>query len=96
MEALPRVFFRKPDGRRKGLIFSFLSLICLLGWVYFGVVLAESHILLFLGIALAFSGAAESLPPDQRRSAGILRVVAVGILVIFLVLLALAPDVILD
>ena len=94
MEVLPRMLFREPDGRRKGLLFSFLSFICLLGWVYFGVVLDGPHFLLFLGIALGFSGFAESLPPDRRRSAGVLRILGVGILVVFLVLLASVPELI--
>lgn len=85
------MLFREPDGRRKGLLFSLLSFICILGWVYFGIVLNGPHIMLFLGIAFAFYGAAESLSPDRQRSAGALRVLGVGILVVFLVL-TLAPE----
>jgi hypothetical protein len=96
MEALHRLLFREPDGQRKGLIFLFLSFICLLGWVYSGIVLDGPHFFLFMGIALAFSGLAESMPPGRQRSAGILRILAVGILVVFLVLLASIPELILD
>jgi hypothetical protein len=90
-----RLLFRESDGRRKGLLFSLLSLICLLGWVYSGVVLDGTHFLLFLGTALAFSGVAESLPPDRQRLAGVLRTLALGILGFFLVLLASVPDLLL-
>jgi len=95
MEILSRIVFREPDGRRKGLVFSSLSVICLLAWVYTGVVLDSSHFFLFMGLALGFSGLAESLSPDRRRSAGVLRILAVGILVIFLGLLASAPELLL-
>ncbi|WP_135851587.1 hypothetical protein [Halorussus salinus] len=96
MEVLQRTLFREPDGRRKGLLFSFLSSVCLLVWVYSGVVLDGFHLFLFSGIAFALSGFAESLPPDRRRSAGVLRTLAVGLLVVFLVLLASVPELILD
>jgi hypothetical protein len=92
MGILPRMVFREPDGRRKGLVFSSLSFMCLLVWVYTGIVLNGSNFFLFMGLALGFSGLAESLSPNQRRSAGVLRIVAVGILVIFLVLLAPVPE----
>ena len=96
MAVLPRMLLREPDGRRKGLIFFLLSSISLLGWVYSGVVLDGFHFFLFVGLALALSGVAESLPPDRQRSAGRLRIVAVGILVVFLVLLASVPELLLD
>lgn len=96
MEVLHRVLFREPDGRRKGLLFSLLSFICFLGWMYSGLVLDGPHILLFLGIALAFSGFAETLPSGRQRSAGVLRILALGILIVFLVLLATVPELILD
>lgn len=95
MTVASEVLFREPDGRRKGLLFSLLSLACLLGWAYIGVVLTGSHFLLFLGIALAFSGVAESLPPDRRREAGALRLLAVGLLAVFILLLASAPELLL-
>lgn len=96
MGIFQRMVFRKPDGRRKGLIFLSLSSICLLVWVYTGIVLNSSHFFLFTGLALGFSGFAESLPQERRRSAGILRTVAVGILVMFLGLLASIPELLLE
>ncbi len=86
------MLFREPDGRRKGLLFSLFSFICILGWVYFGIVLNGPHNMLFLGIAFAFSGLAESLPPSRQRSAGVLRILGLGILVVFLALLIVVPE----
>ena len=96
MRPLLGVLFREPDGPKKGVLFALLSLACLLTWVYIGVVLDGSHFLLFLGVAFGCSGCAESLPPNRRRSAGVLRVAAVGILVIFLALLAPGPELLLE
>ncbi len=92
MGIFQRIVFRKPDGRRKGFIFLSLSSICLLAWVYTSIVLNSSHFFLFTGLALGLSGFAESLPIERRRLAGILRIVAVGILVMFLGLLASVPE----
>lgn len=84
--------FREPDGRRKGLVFLSFSFISLLAWVYTGVVLDVSHLFFFLGLAFGFSGFAESLSPERRRSAGVLRIVAVGILVVSIILPLLIPE----
>jgi hypothetical protein len=86
------MLFREPDGRRKGLLFSLFSFVCILGWGYFGIVLDGPHIMLFLGIAFAFSGVAESLPPNRRRQAGVLRILGLGILGVLIVLLTLVPE----
>ena len=94
MEAVQRVLFREPDGRREGLLFSLISFICILGWVYFGIVLNGPHNMLFLGSSFAFSGLAESLPPNRYRSAGVLRILGFGILGVFIVLLILRPELI--
>ncbi|MFC6723271.1 hypothetical protein ACFQE1_02450 [Halobium palmae] len=95
MEILPQMLFREPDGRRKGLLFSLLSFICILAWANFGVVLDGPHFFLFLGVALAFSGFAESLPSDRGHSAAVLRILAVGVLLVFVVLLASVPELLL-
>lgn len=96
MDTFRRVMLREPDGRRKGLVFASLSLTCLLLWVYIGVVLDGSHVLLYMGVAFGCSGCAESLPPDRRRSAGVLRAAAVSIPVIMLALLVSAPELIFE
>lgn len=92
MGTFRRMMLREPDGRKKGLMFASLSLLCLVIWGYLGVILDGSHSLLFMGVAFGCSGCAESLPPNRRRSAGALRVAAVGMLVIYLALLASAPE----
>ena len=92
MEALQRILFREPDRQRQGLFFALLSVVCILWWVYFGIVLDGSHSMLFLGIAFAFYGIAGSLPPKQQRSAGTLRILGIGVLGVFLALLVFVPD----
>jgi hypothetical protein len=92
VEAVQQILFREPDGRRKGLLFSLFSFVCILGWVYFGVILDGPHVMLFLGIAFAFSGVAESLSPNRQRSAGVLRILGLGILVVLIVLLTVVPE----
>ncbi|WP_209490590.1 hypothetical protein [Halolamina salifodinae] len=92
MKAVQRMLFREPDGRRTGLVFFLLSFICLLGLVYFGALLDGLYTLHFTGISLALLGFAESLPLNRRRSAGRLRILAVGILAVFLALLILVPE----
>lgn len=86
------MLFREPDGRQKGLLFSLFAFVCILGWVYFGIVLDGPHNMLFLGIAFAFSGVAEFLPPSRRRSAGVLRILGLSTLVVFVVLLISVPE----
>jgi hypothetical protein len=86
------MLFREPDGQRTGLLFSLFSLICIVGWVYFGLVLDGPHIMLFLSISFAFSGIAESLPPARQRSAGVLRMLGLGVLTVLVVLLILVPE----
>jgi hypothetical protein len=95
MENHPRVFFTEPGGRRTGLLFLFFSFVCLLAWVGFGIASDGPHVLLVMGIAFALSGLAESLPAGRQRVAGVLRIVAVGILVGFIVLGASAPELLL-
>ena len=92
MMALQRILFREPDGQWQGLFFALLSVVCILWWVYFGIVLNGSHNMLFLGIAFAFYGIAESLQPKQYRFAGALRILGIGVLGVFLALLVFVPD----
>lgn len=94
MEIPSRFFFSEPSGRWTGLVLLSGSFIPLLGYVYFGVMLDGPRHLLILGVAFAPSGTAESLPKDRPWLTGVLRIVAIGILVGMLVLLAVAPEVI--
>lgn len=92
MEILHRMLFREPDGRNGGLVFIFLSFICLLGLVYFGALLDGPYALHFIGISLALIGFAETMPSDRQRSAGVLRILGLGIVVVLLVLLVTVPE----
>jgi hypothetical protein len=92
MAALQQILFREPDNRWRGPFFVLLSVVCILWWVYFGIVLNGSHSMLFLSIAFAFYGVAESLPSNQQRSAGFLRILSIGTLSVFLALLVFIPD----
>ena len=94
MKSLQQMFFREPDGRKQAFTTLFLSSICLLMWGYIGIILDGSRLLLFIGIAFGVAGVAEMLPPNQRRSAGVLRLVAVSIMIIFLGLLVTTPELI--
>lgn len=95
METLRGMLFREPDGRRQGLVFFLLSFGCLLGWVYSTIALDGFLQFLFFGIAFGLVGFAESLPMERRRSAGAIRILAVGVLVVFLLLLASVPELLL-
>ncbi|ERG93759.1 hypothetical protein [Haloquadratum walsbyi] len=94
MEVVRQKLFREPDGRAKALPQLLLSLIAFLAWGYIGVVLGGSRLLLVMGIASGCAGVAELLPPDHRRSAGILRILGISAIIIFLGLLATNPELI--
>ena len=96
MNVYPRMLFREPDERKGGLVFIFLSFICFIGLVYFGALLDGPYTLHFFGISLALLGFAEVLPTDRRHLAGLLRIGAISILVGFLVLLASAPELVMN
>jgi hypothetical protein len=89
------LFSNEPKGRRTGLVYLSLSFLSLLGWAYYGLLHGGPHMLLALGVSFAFTGAAESLPTDRQRLAGVLRLVAVGILACFLLLVVAVPEVVL-
>ena len=92
MEIHPRLLFNEPRGQRTGLTFVSLSFVCFLGYAYFGILLNGPYHLLIMGVAFVLTGFAELLPPNRRRLAGLLRVLAVGILVGMVVLLVFAPE----
>lgn len=92
MSALSSVVFREPEGRRTGVAFALLAAGCLLAGGYVAVVRGGSRFLLVLGVGFGCTGLAESLPPDRRRSAGLLRLVALAVLVAVLGLLVSVPD----
>ena len=64
-------------------------------YVYFGV-FGNSYSIheLFLAGAFALSGLAESLPKEQQRTAGVLRVTAILVPLITIAILVIAPEII--
>lgn len=91
MEAPSRLLFDEPSGRRTGLVFIALSVVCFVGYVYFAILQDGPHLLLPMGVAIGLSGVAESMPTDRRRLAAGLRLLAIGIAVGVLVVLAVRP-----
>ena len=69
------------------------ALIFLAGYVYFGVFgdSSTTYELFFVG-AFALSGTAESLRPERRRMAGVLRAAAVLTLLSMMAIVAIAPE----
>ena len=92
MEVVRQKLFREPDGRAKAFPLLFISSIGFLAWGYIGVVLNGSHFLLGMSIASGLGGITELLPPEQRRLAGILRILGISTIVVFLGLLATNPE----
>lgn len=84
--------FNEPNGRRIGLLYLSLAFLMLIAHSYFAVLRDGPRHMLFLGVAFALSGVAESLPPDRRRMAGVLRMSAISSAVILLLLLYFNPD----
>jgi hypothetical protein len=87
------VVFAAPSGRRHALVMfsGAIAFLCL--YVYYGLLgEADSIAGLFLLFGCVLSGIAESLPTDQRRLAGVLRIAAVMLLLCLLVALGVAPE----
>ncbi|PYZ02553.1 hypothetical protein C8039_01055 [Halogeometricum sp. wsp3] len=82
---IQRMLFREPDGRQKGLLFSLFSFICILGSLLCGIVLDGLHNMLFVGIDVCELWVEEFVPPNRRRSAGVLRMLGIGTLVVFVI-----------
>jgi hypothetical protein len=92
MNIVRQKLFREPDGRAVAFPLLFISSIGLLAWGYIGVVLNGSHFLLGISTVIGFGGITELLPPEQRRLAGILRILGISVIVVFLGLLATNPE----
>lgn len=84
--------FKGPNGRKIGLLYLSLAFLVLIAHLYFAVLLDGPRHMLFLGVAFALSGVAESLPQDRRRMAGVLRITAIGVAVILLLLIFFNPE----
>lgn len=84
----------EPSGQPAAAVMFSGALIFLALYVYFGVFGDSSSIYeLFMVGALALSGTAESLPKGRRRTAGVLRVTAILVLLIMIGVLAIAPEI---
>jgi peptidoglycan/LPS O-acetylase OafA/YrhL len=88
------VTFSEPAGRPNTLVqfAAALAVSCL--YVHSGVVAdsTSNGWSLVMAVGSALSGAAESLPEDRRRTAGVLRLTAVLALLCLLVAAVLAPE----
>lgn len=91
---IDQTLFSEPSGRLLGLVYLCGGL--LLSGVYgYYVVLRDftpGSFLLFMSAGMVLSGIAESLPKARRRTAGILRLTAISVLVSLLVVIFLSPE----
>jgi hypothetical protein len=92
------VLLNEPQGRPNSLVQlgSSLCLSCL--FVYYWTVGSAGEVLfvLFLVVGSALSGIAESLPENRRRVAGVLRLIALLVLVSSIVFLIITPELIIN
>ena len=96
-DQIDRYVFREPSGWRKGLVFSVFSVIWFGMYAYFGLLHNSGSVSdLITGVAFALVAGAELLPKDRRRTAGVLRLAAIGILAVLLGLMLLVPDMVLN
>ncbi|PCR92723.1 hypothetical protein CP557_12910 [Natrinema ejinorense] len=71
-----------------------ISLFLLVFYVYYGILLdVPSLNLLIMAVGFALAGAAEFLPTERRRTAGVLRVSAILLLIGLLALIVFAPEI---
>ncbi|WP_380680532.1 hypothetical protein [Salinigranum sp. GCM10025319] len=81
------VVFSEPSGCRHAIV-MFAGALAFAGlYVYYGII-GE----FFLLVGCVLSGIAESLPTERRRTAGVLRVTAILVLVGLLATVAVAPE----
>ncbi len=93
---IKRYLFRESDGRSEALLFFVFSLVFVGLYVSFGRPLrGGSASTLIVAVAFGLVGFAESLPKDRRIFSGVLRILALCLLVTLVALSVLAPEVIL-
>ncbi|AUV83481.1 hypothetical protein C2R22_19050 [Salinigranum rubrum] len=87
------VLFSEPSGRRHAAVMFSGALVLLSLYVYY-TLFGESASLggVFLMVGCALSGLAESLPKERRRTAGVLRLTAMFVLVCLLGAVVFAPE----
>ncbi|WP_144904181.1 hypothetical protein [Halobellus captivus] len=85
--------FSEPSGRPAAAVMFAGSLAFAALYAYNWIV-GESAFLggLFMLVGSALSGVAESLPKDQRRVAGVLRITAILVLLSLLAVIVVAPE----
>jgi peptidoglycan/LPS O-acetylase OafA/YrhL len=88
-----KVLFSEPSGRRYAAV-MFAGALAFVGLYLTAWFIDESvpRFALFLLVGSALSGIAEALPKDRRRTAGVLRVLAILVLVCLLALIIFAPE----
>ena len=93
---IKRFVFSEPAGRLNAAILFSGSLLMMSIYVYYGLLRgASTSYALVFAVGFALSGGAESLPSDQRRAAGGLRIAASLLLIGFIGLTVFAPEVVL-
>ena len=93
--AIKRFVFSEPSGRLSAAIQFSGSLLMLSIYVYYGLLRgASTSYTLVLAVGFALSGIAESLPSERRRAAGGLRIAASLLLIGFIGLTVLAPEIV--
>jgi hypothetical protein len=90
------IIFSEPSGRRHALVM--FSAAVIFSSVYLSAAFegrgADVRWVFFLIAGMTFSGLAESLPEDNRRAAGLLRLLAVAAPASLIALLVVAPEVV--
>ncbi|WP_372479349.1 hypothetical protein ACAH01_12095 [Halomicrobium sp. HM KBTZ05] len=86
------VVLNEPAGSPKTLV-MFFGAVLFVGVYAYGALRGSSNtFLLVMAAGFVLSGIAESLPTDRRRTAGVLRVTAILILLALVAVVLFAPD----
>ncbi|MFC5278170.1 hypothetical protein ACFPM1_05255 [Halorubrum rubrum] len=91
---LSDLVFSEPSGRTNALV-QFAGALAFLGLYGYSRIAGDadpSDWLLVMALGAVLAGTAESLPNDRKRTAGVLRLAAVLVLLCLLVAIVLAPE----
>jgi hypothetical protein len=80
--------FKEPEGGRRAWIFVLIGCYFLIETVFFRRELSDRLAYLIFGVAVLSFGAAESLPRNQTRLAGLLRIGGITLMVLILAIRA--------
>jgi len=91
---ISEVLFKEPQGRSESLVHFGVSLSFLCVFVYAWSVSLAGEVLwvLFIIVATALFGIAESLPENRRHAAGVLRFMGHAVSVSLLVMIIVTPE----